>query len=45
LETQIPTFAVAIEELKKAGLQSPSVITEYFTKDGELIWSNEYTGE
>ena len=45
LDTQIPTFDLALEELKKAGLQSPSVITEYFTKDGEVIWSKEYTGK
>jgi hypothetical protein len=45
VEVQAPVFNAIVEQLKTAGLSAPTVITEYFTKDGELIWSKEFAGE
>jgi hypothetical protein len=43
-ETLSAVFDVAVDQMKAEGMSSPSIITEYRTKDGELIWSKEFTG-
>ena len=45
MESQKSVFTGIIDTLKSQGVDNPTVIFEYYNKDGKLLFSSEYDGQ